>query len=210
MINILLPSIRPAGKKDFVDSLMANSVTDWSHINIITYEEPVSYPLEAFNKCSEQVKDGWIWLANDDLICEFKGWDDVFKQCTEMFEDGVAMFFVNDTLFQHMFPCFPLVKWDCVKELFPSPYRRYKIDDGIRDIIPPDRRYYLSDVVMRHSRVANNGYGFKLPDGRIYQQVQEDMNHDHTLYNTLEQVNLRQRLLIRNKLMMKDLPIGAV
>lgn len=211
-LSILLPSIRRECRIKFLKSLDYNSTTaDKRDIQIIADSVKYDYPIKGFNFCFNHCEGEWIWLANDDLTCETKGWDTIFKQCTEMFDDGVAMFFPNDTLFKNRFPCFPLVKKELVAELFPSPYRRYKIDDGIRDVIPSERIFYLPNVVMRHDRASTDGYGFNLGDGRVYIQDPIDMQHDHRLYETIEQVNLREKLLRSNtKLMKLDNLAGVV
>lgn len=204
-ISIICPSIHPEKLEKFQNSLYENTIgNNW---NLITFLQPVSYPIEAFNECIKSVDSEWIWIANDDLVCETAGWDKIFLKCIEYFGSGVAMFYPNDKAFEHRFPCFPLVKYELVKELFPFPYHSYKLDDEIRDVIPIMRRYYLPHVVMRHGHVGVTGdYGFDLGEGRVYLQNSEHMKFDHERFSWPDRVALRAKLLDRNtKLLEKEL-----
>jgi hypothetical protein len=60
-------------------------------------------------------------------------------------------------IFGMSFACFPLVNKHVIKNLFPMPYVRYKMDDSIFDVIPENRRFYLPNVIMRHLNIDING-----------------------------------------------------
>jgi hypothetical protein len=204
-LSIILPSIREEQKLRFIDSLERTSSKGLDvaidGIELVIDSDPAECVIEAVTRCVKRAKADWLWFANDDLVSQTEGWDVIFKQCTEHFTDKVAMFYPNDGLFGYRFPCFPLVAKECIRELFPSPYLRYKVDDSIRDIIPAERRHYMGNVLMSHSNFSTNqsDFGFNLGDGRVYLQDQKSMAHDHNIFIGHKQVELRKKLLAQNE-----------
>lgn len=160
----MLPSINKVDRDNFIQSLEANA-SHFDEIEIIIDEEPGI--ISGIERCLARAQGEWVWIANDNLTCETFEWDFKFKFAIEQFEDGYVMAFPNDCLFESEFACFPLLKRDILKLLTPFPYKRYKIDDSVMDIFPPERKIYLEHVVMRH-KVPESKTGFITKTGKIY------------------------------------------
>lgn len=169
-LSILIPSINQQNLARFQNSLSVNSSGRFDDgIEYIINTQKVKKISEAFNECFARARGEWIWIANDDLISRTKNWDLYFKHATMKFEDKIAMFFPNDALFEETFACFPLFNRELAKSLFPMSYRRYKIDDSIMDIYPSERKIYIPEVIMEHTKVAKEGEaGFPTKSGKIY------------------------------------------
>jgi len=167
-LSILIPSINPDGLARFLSSLGQNLESARDEIEFIIDKEPGGMG-EVYSRMLEKAQGEWIWIANDDLICETASWLYHFKQATKKFDDGIALIYPNDKLFEESFCCFPLIRKELIKDLFPMSFKKYKVDDSIMSIIPKNRYIYLDNVVMRHLNFNVTGHpGFLTKTGKVY------------------------------------------
>lgn len=196
-LSILVPSLNSDKLEIFRQSLLSNIGSHYNEFEFVIDDQPASRISDAFNNCYEHAIGDWIWIANDDLICRTKGWDNHFYKATKMYSDNIAMFYPNDLMFEHTFACFPLVHRTTVKKLFPMPYIRYKIDDSLSDIFPIERKHYLNQVVMEHTNHDISGQdGFLTYSGKIYPINSYHGKLDSLTYNHLAP----KREMIKNEL----------
>lgn len=186
-LSVVLPSINTHGRLRFIDSLYRNSY-DMKNLEFQIDATPDGV-IPAIERAVRASNSDWLWFSNDDLICETDNWDIIFKNAINMFDDGIAMFYPNDNIFGHTFPCFPLIRKDTILDLFPSPFEKYKLDDSIRDIFPVNRRIYLYNVTMRHTKLNHIGQ---------YDYIPDIMRRDCLKYVSNEQMDLRDKLYNRN------------
>ncbi len=125
----------------------------------------------------------WIFFGNDDIVCETPNWDVTVKEKLATIPDKIGLVWPNDCMFQERLACFPIVSRKVLEstKFFPTPYRRYKIDDTIFFMIPDSRKYYLKDVIFRHLNDQGTE-GFVLPDGRIYPIDRQAADHDGQMW----------------------------
>ena len=212
MISILIPSCRPDGLDKFIGSLRANSwkfedldiviaVDDDTapeylevHDNINILHTPSGKTVAALlHECYKISKGDWIFFGNDDIVCETSNWDLVIKNQIAHLDDNIALFWINDGMFQERLACFPIVSRKVLDLVgfFPLPYMRYKVDDTLFEIIPRNRRFYRSDIVFRHDNDKGT-IGFPLGDGRIYPIVAEAAQHDQKKWEELATHRVQQ------------------
>lgn len=166
-LSIIIPSIYPNKLDRFIKSLHATA-SNMEKIELVQNSTPTGGVCPILESMVREAQADWVFFTNDDLIAETPDWDLKFRKCAELFEDGVALFWPNDCLFEDMLSCFPLMRRDIALSVFPTPYRKYKLDDTIFAIYPDERKFYLPDIVFRHTNVIVGGEGYRLPDGRIY------------------------------------------
>jgi len=207
-LSILVPSKRPVELQRFLGSAIRNA----HNIDTIEFvigidhnsEEPSTYtgahvkvikvpPKQTMSfydeSCYKFSSGDWVMFCNDDVIVETKDWDEKIRQKTAEVPDGIAVLWPNDNMFGQALSCFPIVSRKVIESvnLFPMPYKRYKIDDTIFDLFPPDRRIYLQDVKFTHNNdqgVQNDKPGYRFQDGRIYPIDQEAGAYDQALWLT--------------------------
>lgn len=193
-LSILVPSISEEDYSNFIVSLLDSAVLDSDEFEIIKDTEPGL--IKAFERCTARAKGEFVWIANDNLICESAGWDKAFKEAAHTFDDGIVMVYPNDTIFENSFACFPLLRKDIFEQLFPLPFEKYKIDDSVQDIFPEDRKIYLSNVVMKHKTGPITAGYFQTPNGSLYPIDEYIGRIDHYRYLQLK----RKRQAIRENL----------
>lgn len=214
-LSILIPSKRPKELANFIESLK-NTAHDFSKVELVVLKDvdkghlmwrdenityvsnpPSPFISEIMYECYSHATGDWILFGNDDLIMETPNWDLIFEEVVKTVPDQIAMFYPNDTIFGPLFPCFPLVsrKFLEVSKFFPlPPYRRHKVDDVILHILPPNRIFYLQNVVLRHlnkvegDNVGINKFGYKF----LMDSTEEDQK---TWDNTAElRKEMKERL----------------
>lgn len=196
-LSVLIPSINPDGLARFHSSLVDNY--DGAHeVEFIVDSDPSNGIGEIYSRMLDKAQGEWIWIANDDLICETPMWDWFFYQAAMQHKDGIALIYPNDKLFEDSFVCFPLIKKDIVADLFPMPFKKYKVDDSIMNVIPKNRWIYLDNVVMRHENFNIEGKpGFLTKTGKVYPIDQELASIDENLFKEEEP----KRNAVRNKIL---------
>lgn len=224
-LSILLPSKRTENRERFLFLLKQKSA-HWDkiqivilvdsdegipehvefHGNIVEIHYPKQIPLvlgKLLEECYRVSKGEWIFFCNDDLIPKTKDWDDVlFENIDRFAKDGVGLFWPNDELFGPMLSCFPIVSRKVLDaiDFFPIGYQRYKIDDTLFHSFPPNKRYFLSEVIFQHENVVEGKpeHGFMLPDGRIYPVEKEAAEHDSKLWQELGGRRTEQRKIVHS------------
>ena len=199
-LSILLPSINEEGRVAFLNSLIENT-TDLNSIEIVLTADKGAVPT-LMGDLAKDAKADWVFLANDDLRCDTKGWDVEFRKLTKSFTDGVALFWPNDNMFHDRLACFPLLRKDILELYFPTPYLKYKLDDEIYHTFPFNRRFYIEDIKFPHlNDDGKPGEGYPLPDGRIYKIDYEIGYQDELQWNSREarRQEIRDELLSRMK-----------
>lgn len=198
-LSVLVPSSRPEGLQRFIQSLKDNSV-DFNSIevvvlvddensyverneNIVTIHHPPSQPLSVNNlmhECYKFARSEWIFFGNDDIDCQTKGWDKLLFDEIKKLHDGIGLFWPDDNMFGDKLSCFPIISKKAIEliQLFPTNYRRYKLDDQIFEAFPVQRRFYLGHIKFGHSNDQGT-FGFQLGDGRIYPIDREAADHDN-------------------------------
>lgn len=197
-LSILLPSIREEGREAFLSSLVDNT-TDLGSIEIVLTHDIGAVP-QLVGELAKAANADWVFLANDDLRCATKGWDDQFKILTTVFPDGVALFWPNDNMFNDRLSCFPMLRKDILELYFPTPYLKYKLDDEIYHTFPFNRRFYMKDINFPHlNDDGKPGEGYILPDGRIYKIDYTAGEQDEVQWNLREErrQEIRDELLSR-------------
>lgn len=192
-LSILIPSKRPSLLQQFIKSLEKNA-HDFSQIELVILEDSngehlmyrdgntvrilhpkIPYISELLYECYSNSSASWIMFGNDDLIMETKDWDLILDKAFKVFDDQIALFYPNDTIFGQDFPCFPIVSRKVLEEsnFFPLPnYRRYKVDDSLIQIMPAGRIVYIPSITLRHLNVVedsienpmSNKWGYKLDE----------------------------------------------
>lgn len=198
-LSILLPTIHKDKLARFMDSLKETS-PEWDGIELVTHYGKGTIS-ELYEDCLRRSTGEWVWFANDDLVAETPNWDVEFKRCTKLFRDGIGLFWPNDKLLGDFLSCFPLLNRHILEQVFPLPYKKYKVDDTIFHIFPPERRCYLYHIVFRHTNdQGREGGGFQLPDGRIYPIDYELAGIDNASWITEEP----RRAALRSKLRLES------
>jgi hypothetical protein len=219
-LSLLIPSCRPNDLKQWLDSLYINC-TDPSRIELsLTLESElpkeevarwgnvivriVSHGEFNINQlteiCYKQSTSPYIFLSGDDTICHSFGWDEIFKHHVSKYSDGIVLVYPNDTIFGQNLACYPCTSrliMDSVK--WPVPFERYAIDDTIFDIVPRERRIYLSHVKMEHLHLVDNPPGTPvIKNGKTFYYPHDvpAMMRDRLLYQNLQ----AERDAIRKKL----------
>ncbi len=195
-LSILIPSNRPEGLTNFLNSLAENTNKKDDIEIVVLIDAPTDliekgqlingFSLTLIHKvpekplimgnlnhaCYEQATGDWIMLGNDDILCKTKGWDDIVRATMDAHEDELVLIYPNDEMFGDKLACFPIISRKLIDlvDLFPMPYHRYKIDDTIFYLMPPSRRIYLENVIFTHlnSDLNPKTEGYRLPDGKIY------------------------------------------
>lgn len=142
----------------------------FDYYNIKVMEVPPGSTMSELDQyCYSASKGDWVFFCNDDVIVETENWDEKIREATLKFPDDIGLIWPNDNMFCQTLSCFPIVSRKVMEMigLFPLPYKRYKIDDTIFELFPPDKRLYLSDVIFRHNNDKGET-GYRLPDGRRY------------------------------------------
>lgn len=206
MLSILIPSNRPEGLEKTIQSLAENA-SDPDSYEIIVLEDidddtpnyivnlgkikkirqrkqKILNMCELNYECYKLAKGDWIMLANDDVIMETKDWDLILKSKIQEFPDQLALLWPDDNMFGARLSCFPIFSRKAAElvQLFPAPYRRYKLDDTIYAIFPRKRRVFLSEILLRHNN-DNGDVGCPLPGGRIYPIDVNVAEHDNRMWH---------------------------
>lgn len=106
-----------------------------------------------FHECYKLSKGDWIFFGNDDSLMETPNWDVILRSKIQEYPDGLALFWPDDDKFGANLSCFPIVSRKVLEgiQFFPTPYRRYKVDDTIYSVFPFNRRIYLPEIKFVHS-----------------------------------------------------------
>lgn len=203
-LSVLIPSNRPEGLARFFESARKHSA-DFNSIefivltdapvesvtredNIVYISYPPTNPLsigKLLERCYKESTGDWILFCNDDIVINTTWWNVILKDKIKQYApDGIGLFWPDDGMFGNQLACFPVVSrkvLDLIK-FFPTPYRRYKIDDTLFQVMPPEKRIYIPDISFTHSN-DNGTDGYKLPDGRIYPIDREAADYDNQMWN---------------------------
>lgn len=209
-LSLLIPSARPDGLETLMASLRRHSVTDDVEL-VVLVDDPLEYvefhhhqtvlhvppqqPLsiaQLLHRCYEVSTGEWVMFANDDIVCETPEWDRLVFEAMDHYGD-LALLWPDDNLFGPKLACFPIVSRTLLEliEFFPQPYQRYKVDDTLFHVVPPERRHFLPYVCFTHLN-DHGEVGYRFPDGRVYpvdRQVAEFDNAQWAL-----QADARQRM----------------
>ena len=226
-LSILIPSKRPEGLERFLNTFKANTndasdieiivlVDDDEHPsyvdyfgNVTTIHQPSEKPVSVGNmlhECYKLSKGEWILLANDDLVIDTFDWDVILREKIGEYPDQMALFWPDDQKFGANLSCFPIISRKVLEStgFFPTPYRRYKIDDTIYSIFPFNRRVYIPEIKVTHS---NPNYK-KLTDN----QIPDDdgaIQHDNTRWILEAENRERMKQLFRSVRKNVKVLIGA-
>ena len=219
-LSILIPSKRPEGLEKFLSTFKANTSEPWD-IEIIvlvdcvndepeyvdyfgkvtTIHKPVTAPVSVGNmlhECYKLSSGDWIMFCNDDISIDTFDWDKILKRKIEDYPDKVALLWPNDGMLGKNLSCFPIVSRQVLEAIrfFPTPYRRYKVDDTLYHIFPFNRRVYIPDIMFRHSNDQAHE-GFPLGDNRFYPIENAAAEHDSLMwgYETERREVMRRALL---------------
>ena len=220
-LSILCPSNRPEQLKVFVESVMHNRTNysveiivlvdddkeyvDSSNLDVRVIHYPSTNPLNMGilnQRCYEESLGDWIMLANDDLTCHTVGWDVILRdKIKEHAPDNIGLFWPHDNMFNERLACFPIVSRKVLEMVgfFPTPYRRYKIDDTLHYIHPVERRVYIPEIIFSHDNDKGT-IGFNLGDGRIYPIDLEAAKVDNELWETekLRREEMKRKLRVND------------
>lgn len=217
-LSLLVPSKRPDGLEALLQSLERHSVTGAVEV-VVLVDDPVDYvefhhrqtvihlppqvPVSIaalLHECYARSTGEWIMFGNDDIVCDTPSWDRlVFDAIDQYGQDGLALFWPDDHMFQARLACFPIVSRAFLELVgfFPQPYQRYKVDDTIHALIPPDRRHFLSHVHFPHSN-DHGETGFPLGDGRIYPVIQESAVCDNAVWQSEADRRSRMQMMVNH------------
>jgi hypothetical protein len=116
------------------------------------------------NKCYENSIGEIIFLLNDDVVIQTKGWDDVIRSLHLKYNDEIYLAYPND-LFKSFKCCtFPIIsKKVCCLLGGPCPiaYKGSFIDTHLFEIFKRlkymghDRIFYLENLIMEHNHYLN-------------------------------------------------------
>lgn len=200
-LSVCCPTIKPDNFNTLLDS-MQRTATDplLPGIEIILNHDVWSDKINVSTQWEDMVKRAraeWVFIVTDDVTAETPGWDAAFKHFTTLFKDGIALFWPNDGLFKTFIATFPLVKKSVIEQMFPLPYKHYKMDDTLFQIMPEDRRYFAHNIMFRHNCewATDPKDGVMVGDGRIYPINQEMAAHDDALW--LKEFPRRKELKIK-------------
>jgi hypothetical protein len=187
-LSILVPSKRPEGLERFLQSLRTNTsnlsdievivlVDDDDHPeyvdylgNVTTIHQHSVKPVHVgnlFHECYKLSSGEWILFANDDVRIDTFDWDKILRAKIAEYPDQLALFWPNDKKFGANLSCFPIVSRKVLEgiDFFPTPYRRYKVDDTIYSVFPYNRRIYLPEITFVHSNpIYTRLVGNEVPD----------------------------------------------
>lgn len=219
-LSIMCPSCRPHDLKKWLDSLHKNCVNPksielsltlehrlddeeynrWGQI-VATYVTHGQYNINQLHEiCYAQSTSPFIMFSGDDTICHTPNWDVIFKSEIDKYPDKIVLVYPNDTIFKETLACYPVTSRLVMDHMpHPVPFERYAIDDTLFDIVPRERRIYLSHVVMEHLHLVDNPPGSPvIKDGKTmyYPHDVPAMARDRVKYNSMEPL----RNSIRKKL----------
>jgi len=217
-LSILIPSNRAEELEKFLASLMYCSLT-YNNIQIIVLQDgdkenveytenvvlithPKIVPLNIAKLqeiCYKYASAEWIMLGNDDVICETKGWDAIVQAKIAEIKDGIGLIWPNDNMLGERLSCFPIFHRKIFDLIYPLPYRRYKVDDTIFNAFPPERRFYLGEIMFRHSN-DKGVEGFQIGDGRIYPIDMEAAKHDNEVWSREVVTRYKNRRTIKSRM----------
>ena len=213
-LSILIPSKRPQGLENFINSLKRTTKNydklelvilldgvaglDFSGNSKIIHFPPGQIISRLLEECYDYSMGDWILIANDDVIMETQGWDEILEREIAKYPDQIALFWPDDNMLKEKLCCFPIFSrkaLEIAQDFWPMPYRRYKIDDTLMEIFPASRRIYLPEIKLKHLNDEGTE-GFHLGDGRIYPIDREIAEHDnaHWEIQRLTRMLMKQRL----------------
>lgn len=232
-LSILCPSNRPQELDRFLDSLRRNTrnmddleviilvddtqnYVEHKHDTIVIHripDEKVSMGVLNY-ECYKKSQGQWILLCNDDVIIETKNWDKILYDVMKQYPDEIALFWPRDNMFNERLACFPIVSRKVLElvEFFPTPYRRYKIDDTLHYIHPMERRVHIPQISFIHGNDKGE-VGFQLEDGRIYPIDMEAAAHDNEMWERekIRREEMKKKLRIGNSLrVLVGVPTGEI
>ncbi len=187
-LSICCATIKPEKFAALLDSMQRNADKPSLHgIEFILNHDIWSDTINVSTQWEDMVNRAsadWVFIVTDDVVCETKGWDVAFKRFTEFKPDGIALYWPNDGLFKTFIATFPLVRKDIVQQMLPLPYKHYKMDDTLFQIMPEDRRFFAHNVMFRHNCEweTDPAKGVTMQDGRIYPINLEMAAHDDALW----------------------------
>ena len=186
-ISLLLPSRgRPQVLQRFLDSIAATAsrpeqvevvlYTDLddaaaqdlagARLNLTRLHGPRLNMSEFNTACAEQSSGRLLMLANDDVIAETPGWDEVLQGLLVRYADGIFLGWPRDGVMNERLATFPILsRRACVlmSAPFGTGYRRLFIDTHVTDVflrlrvLGVQRLHYLGDVVFRHFHAPEQG-----------------------------------------------------
>ncbi len=220
-LSLLVPSNRPEGLEALRKSLELHSVCaeQWELVVLVDDElESVQYhhgyteihyppkkPLSIahlLHECYKMSRGEWIMFGNDDIICETPKWDKMVLTAIEQFgKDGMEIFWPDDNMFGINLACFPIVSRKLLDMVgfFPQPYQRYKVDDTLFGLFPPDKKYFLSNIKFRHTNDQGTE-GYVLAPGKIYPILQEAARFDNERWAEQASNRFRMRDIVNKNL----------
>jgi|GEM_PF-761737 len=157
------------------------------------------------NMAGYEVSRGdYIFLLNDDVIAQTKGWDTKVLATLKSFPDDIVMVHVNDMLFRETLCTFPFVSrrfCEMMGGICPTEYKRYRIDDHIHNIfnllamIGHRRIVYMPEVIFEHlNRVFDEkGNTVYIPNEVIHKKDTEYFDKTLTVRKQLA-VNLAEHI----------------
>jgi len=235
-LSIICPSNRPRELDRFLISLLENTKYKNELEVIVLVDDNKNYvskaksPIRVIHRipdeklsmgtlnyeCYKESTGKWIMFANDDLLCNTENWDEILYKEMAKYPDEVALFWPRDNMFNERLACFPIVSRKVLEAVnfFPTPYRRYKIDDTLHYIHPVERRIYISEINFVHDNDKGTT-GFNLGDGRIYPVDIEAAQVDNELWKSERprREAMKNKLRINNDVLTKILigvPTGEV
>lgn len=200
-LSILIPSKREEGLQSFLNTFYANTSRyedieiivlkdDDEHPeyvdyfrNVTTIHQPSREPVhvgDMLHECYKLAKGDWVMFCNDDIVIDTLDWDRILRAKVAEFPDEVALFWPDDGLFKSNLSCFPIVSRKVLEaiQFFPTPYRRYKIDDTLYHLFPFNRRIYLPELKFHH-RNAN----YRTVAGNYIEDTDGAVAHDNMEWN---------------------------
>lgn len=221
-LSMLVPSKRPAGLIALSDSLRQHSATDDIEL-VVLVDDPLEYvefhhnltvvhyppmrPLSIahlLQQCYERSMGEWVMFANDDIVCQTPGWDQLVFEAMDQHGD-LALLWPDDNLFGPKLACFPIVSRTLLDLIgfFPQPYHRYKVDDTLFQVVPPELRVYLPHVRFAHLN-DHGDVGYRFPDGRVYPVDREAAVYDSAQWVMQADARRRMHYLVKEQRWLKS------
>ncbi len=216
-LSLLIPSKRPEGLEVLEDSLRRHSVTDdvelivlvddpMEHIEFHHRRTVIHYPPQQplsishmLHQCYKFATGDWVMFANDDIVCQTPEWDRLVFEAIAHYGES-SLLWPDDGMFGSRLACFPIVsRWmlDTIG-FFPQPYQRYKVDDTLYHVVPPEHRHFLSHIRFAHLNDKGTD-GYQLPDGRVYPVDRHAASFDNAQWALQESVRRQMHAKITNQ-----------
>lgn len=200
-LSILIPSKREEGLEKFLSTFQANTNNPKDieivilkdddehpeHVtflgNITTLFRPSEKPVNVgkmLHECYKLATGDWIMFCNDDISIQTYDWDVILRNKIKGFQDDVFLMWPDDGLFKSNLSCFPIVSRRVLGEIkfFPTPYRRYKIDDTLYHLFPFNRRIFMPELKFLHSNQT-----YQSISGNYVEDTDGAVAHDNMEWN---------------------------